>query len=64
LADNEQMAMTEMTVGEQTIRYDPEATAAIYARLRNGWAHFEWLLNDSWDSDSRPAVKKAPERLV
>ena len=27
-----------MTVGAQTIRCDPEATAAIYARLRNGWA--------------------------
>jgi hypothetical protein len=32
------MPMTEMTVGGQTVRYDPEATAAIYARLRNGWA--------------------------
>jgi len=30
--------MTEMTVGDQTIRYNPEATAAIYARLRNGRA--------------------------
>jgi len=30
--------MTEMTVGAQTVRYDPEATAAIYATLRNGWA--------------------------
>ena len=30
--------MTEMTVGDQTIRYDPDATAAIYATLRNGWA--------------------------
>jgi hypothetical protein len=39
LADNEKVPMmTEMTVGDQTIRYDPEATAAIYARLRNGWA--------------------------
>lgn len=38
LADNEKMAMKEMTVGDLTVRYDPEATAAIYARLRNGWA--------------------------
>jgi hypothetical protein len=38
LADNEKMPMTEMTVGDQTVRYDPEATAAIYARLRSGWA--------------------------
>jgi hypothetical protein len=32
------MPLMEMTVGDQTIRYDPEATAAIYATLRNGWA--------------------------
>jgi hypothetical protein len=38
LLHNEKMPMTEMTVGDQTIRYDPEATAAIYAKLRNGWA--------------------------
>ena len=30
--------MTEMQVGDQTVRYDREATAAIYASLRNGWA--------------------------
>ena len=30
--------MTEMTIDDQTFRYDPEATAAIYARLRAGWA--------------------------
>jgi hypothetical protein len=30
--------MTEMTIDDQTFRYDPEATAAIYARLRTGWA--------------------------
>lgn len=30
--------MTEMTVGAQTIRCDPEATAAICSILRNGWA--------------------------
>ncbi len=30
--------MTELTSGDQTIRYDPEATASIYSRLRNGWA--------------------------
>jgi len=30
--------MTKMQVGDQTIRYDHEATAAIYASLRNGWA--------------------------
>lgn len=30
--------MTEMQVGDQTVRYDREATAAIYARLENGWA--------------------------
>ncbi len=32
------MPMTEMQVGDQTIRYDREATAAIYAGLTNGWA--------------------------
>ena len=30
--------MTEMTIDDQTFRYDPEATGAIYARLRAGWA--------------------------
>ena len=30
--------MTEMQVGDQTVRYDREATSAIYASLRNGWA--------------------------
>jgi hypothetical protein len=30
--------MTEMQVGDQVIRYDPVATAAIYASLKNGWA--------------------------
>src|SRR5262249_16731343 len=38
LPHNEEMPMTEVTVGDQTVRYDREATAAIYARLRNGWA--------------------------
>jgi hypothetical protein len=32
------MPMIEMKLGDQVIRYDPEATAAIYAALRNGWA--------------------------
>lgn len=32
------MPVIEMTVGDQTIRYDQEATAAIYATIRNGWA--------------------------
>jgi len=32
------MPMTEMQVGDQTVRYDREATAAIYAGLKNGWA--------------------------
>jgi hypothetical protein len=32
------MPMTEMHLGDQTIRYDREATAAIYAGLRGGWA--------------------------
>jgi hypothetical protein len=32
------MPMTEMTIDDQTFRYEPEATAAIYARLRAGWA--------------------------
>jgi hypothetical protein len=32
------MAMTEMHVGGQTIRYDREATGAIYASLKGGWA--------------------------
>jgi hypothetical protein len=32
------MPITEMRVGDQTVRYDREATAAIYASLRNGWA--------------------------
>jgi hypothetical protein len=32
------MPMTEMRVGDQIIRYDREATAAIYASLRHGWA--------------------------
>lgn len=30
--------MTEMTIDDQTFRYDSETTAAIYARLRTGWA--------------------------
>ena len=30
--------MPEMTIDDQTFRYDPEATAAIYARVRSGWA--------------------------
>jgi hypothetical protein len=38
LADNENMPMTEMILGDQAVRYDPEATVAIYARMRNGWA--------------------------
>ena len=165
---NKKVPMTEMIMGDQTIRYDPEATAEIYARLRNGWAeacgcvgcrnllaqrdevyptaftellqrlgidpnkeaevvadgplengshhyggwfffvgemvtagdaslisespyfgyfftrggpcpkefrdgpalgvgfeaHFKWVLNESWDSDLRPAASKAPETLV
>jgi hypothetical protein len=32
------MAMMELTLGDQTILYDPEATAAIYASMKNGWA--------------------------
>jgi hypothetical protein len=32
------MRMTELRIGEQTIRYDREATAAIYASLKGGWA--------------------------
>jgi hypothetical protein len=32
------MPLVEMVVGDQTIRYDPQMTAAIYAKLRNGWA--------------------------
>jgi hypothetical protein len=32
------MPMTELHIGEQTIRYDREATAAIYASLKGGWA--------------------------
>jgi hypothetical protein len=32
------MPLTEIQVGDQTVRYDREATAAIYARLKNGWA--------------------------
>jgi hypothetical protein len=30
--------MTEMKLGDQTIRYDREATTAIYASLQGGWA--------------------------
>ena len=30
--------MAEMKTGDQTIRYDREATVAIYAKLKNGWA--------------------------
>ena len=30
--------MAEMQVGDQVIRYDREATAAIYARMTGGWA--------------------------
>ena len=30
--------MTEIRVGDQTILYDREATAAIYAGLKGGWA--------------------------
>ena len=32
------MPLVEMLVGDQAIRYDPQMTAAIYAKLRNGWA--------------------------
>jgi len=32
------MPMMEMTIDDQTFRYDPEATVAIYATLRTGWA--------------------------
>ena len=32
------MAMAGITVHDQTLRHDPQATAAIYARLQNGWA--------------------------
>ncbi len=32
------MPMTEMTIDDQTFSYDPDATAAIYERLRTGWA--------------------------
>jgi hypothetical protein len=32
------MPLVEMLMGDQTIRYDPQMTAAIYAKLRNGWA--------------------------
>ena len=38
LDHNGEMSMMEMHVGDQTIRYDREATAAIYAALKNGWA--------------------------
>jgi hypothetical protein len=27
-------------------------------------AEFKWILNESWDSDLRPAATKPPERLV
>jgi hypothetical protein len=30
--------MIEMHLGDQTLRYDREATAAIYASMKNGWA--------------------------
>jgi hypothetical protein len=32
------MPLVEMLTGDQTIRYDPQMTAAIYAKLRNGLA--------------------------
>lgn len=30
--------MTEMRMGDQTVRYDRDATAAIYSSLNGGWA--------------------------
>jgi hypothetical protein len=30
--------MIELQVGDQIVRYDREATAAKYTKLRNGWA--------------------------
>jgi hypothetical protein len=38
LDHNEKMPMTEMNFGDQTVRHDREATAAIYASLNGGWA--------------------------
>jgi hypothetical protein len=35
---NGKMPMTEINLGDQTVRYDREATAAIYASLKGGWA--------------------------
>jgi hypothetical protein len=32
------MPMIEIQIGDQIIRHDREATAAIYASLKNGWA--------------------------
>jgi hypothetical protein len=32
------MSMTEMRVGDQTIRYDRDATAAVYRTLEHGFA--------------------------
>jgi len=38
LDQNGKMAMTDMHMGDQIVRYDREATAAIYAGLDGGWA--------------------------
>ena len=35
---NGDMSMVEIQVGDQTIRYDRDRTARIYASLSNGWA--------------------------
>ena len=32
--------MTELHVGDQTIRYDREATAAIYGSIQRGWFRY------------------------
>jgi hypothetical protein len=32
------MPMTELTIGDQTIRFDREATADIYLSIKSGWA--------------------------
>ena len=32
------MPLLEMQIGDQVIRYDREATAAIYANMKSGWA--------------------------
>jgi hypothetical protein len=49
LADNQKMPMTEVAVGDQTIRYDPEATARDL-RTAEKWLGGGLRLRGMWES--------------